>query len=116
MLNNYLFKCECAACEEHYDSAGRLVEKQLPVAVTECDRAELAIGNRRYAADNLARFAAYLAEHDDAYPCRELNVVQQHFRESLHIMAGNVSVRLQFCGASDVDGDAIGNGCTSIDE
>lgn len=110
MLQNYLFKCECAACEQHYDSAGRLPEKQLPVAVTERDRVELAAGNRRYAAENLARFADYLAEHDAEYPCRELNVVQQHFRESLHTMAGNVSVRLQYC-ESGASGN-VGNGAS----
>lgn len=110
MLSNYLFRCQCDACHEQYGSAARLEEKQLPAVVTERDRAELAAGNRRYARDNLGRFSAYLAEHDGAYPCRELNVVQQHFRESLHIMAGNVSVRLQHGGGG---GGSVGTGNAS---
>lgn len=72
-----------------------LENKELPAVINDDDRLELEKGSRRYAAENVSRFAAYLAEHDDSYPCRELNLVQQHFRESLHIAAGNVSVSLQ---------------------
>lgn len=111
MLSNYLFRCQCDACHQHYGRSSGLEDRQLPGVVTERDRAELAAGNRRYAAENLQRFSAYLTEHDWAYPCRELNVVQQHFRESLHIMAGNVSVRLQHCNGAG--GGGVGGGSSS---
>lgn len=96
MQLNYLFKCKCDACQRQYAMSTSLESnKELPAVITDEDRIEMARGSRRYAAENVARFAAYLAEHDDSYPCRELNLVQQHFRESLHIAAGNVSVSLQ---------------------
>lgn len=95
MQLNYLFTCKCDACQRQFAMSTSLENQELPAIITDDDRLELTKGNRRYAAENVSRFAAYLAEHDGCYPCRELNLVQHHFRESLHIAAGNVSVSLQ---------------------
>lgn len=62
--------------------------------ITVDDRAQLAAANKKYAIDNYERFAKYLSDYDHLYPCYELNAVQHHFRESLHIMAGNLSMKL----------------------
>lgn len=96
MLQNYLFTCDCAACECDYSMFRDLKRnEQLQSLITDEDRAQLEVANKEYARLNWQRFAGYLEQYDHLYPCRELNEVQHHFRESLHILADNISIKLK---------------------
>lgn len=93
MQQNYLFTCQCDACLLDFGKFRDLKSCAIEM-ISENDRVQLEAANKQYAIDNFERFAKYLAEYDHLYPCYELNAVQHHFRESLHIMAGNFSMKL----------------------
>lgn len=64
--------------------------------ITDLDTEKLLTGDATYAIQRWKRFCEYLSKHDDKYPCIQLNVVQSHLREALHIMADNISISLKY--------------------
>lgn len=93
MQRNYLFTCQCDACLLDFGKFNDLKSCDIEM-ITEDDRVQLEAANKRYAIDNYERFAKYLAEYEHLYPCYQLYAVQYHFRESLHLMADNLSMKL----------------------
>lgn len=95
MRDNYLFDCDCDACTNDFVTSIELPTNDLTELITAEDKAHLKNINKQFATDNHQRFAQYLTQYDYLYPCKELNLVQHHFRESLHIIAGNYSIKLK---------------------
>lgn len=96
MLINYLFTCDCIACTNNFPLHKNLSNETIENGVTDMDTAKLLSGDAVYAAQRWKRFCEYLSKYDNKYPCTQLNVVQSHLREALHIMADNVSISLKY--------------------
>lgn len=96
MLINYLFNCDCVACTNNFPSHKNLSNENIENGITDMDTAKLLSGDADYAAQRWKRFCEYLSKYDNKYPCAQLNVVQSHLREALHIMAGNISISLKY--------------------
>lgn len=96
MKTNYLFTCDCTACTNDYSSYENLPRENIENGITELDTTKLMSGDACYATQRWNRFCDYLNKHNDKYPCVQLNVVQSHLREALHIMADNISVSFKY--------------------
>lgn len=92
---NYLFTCDCDACTNNFPSNKNLLQENIENGVTDMDTAKLLSGDAVYASQRWKRFCEYLSKYDNKYPCAQLNIVQSHLREALHIMADNISISLK---------------------
>lgn len=95
LRDNYLFTCDCDACTHNFGTFNELLAKDVAQLITSNDKIQLEQLNKKFAIANHQRFAEYLKQYDHLYPCKQLNLVQHHFRESLHIMAENYSIKLE---------------------
>lgn len=96
MQVNYLFTCDCDACTNDFPSHKNLSHENIENGVTDLDTDKLLNGDAVYATQRWKRFCEYLSKYDSKYPCAQLNVVQSHLREALHIMADNISISLKY--------------------
>lgn len=96
MKLNYLFQCQCSACTNDFPLYAELRSIGIDTNIRQDDREQLKLANRKYALTNLSSFTKYLRANDHFYPCAQLHIVQQHFRECLHILAENYSIKFKY--------------------
>lgn len=91
----YKFKCECEPCLKNYSLFVDLPQASLPKLLTDKDIQSIVNLDKKFAAANFGRFCKYLTEHGDHYPCNQISSVEESLKMCLHLLVGNVPLKLQ---------------------
>lgn len=100
LRDQYRFICECPACQNDYPQRTDLLNANLPTIITETDRKQIKEINKKYARDNIGRFANYLAKYDviDGIPCAEICLTRQYLECFFVLLADNEPIKMKYRG------------------
>ncbi|KAJ6633361.1 SET and MYND domain-containing protein 4 [Pseudolycoriella hygida] len=98
LADQYLFSCNCIACEFDYPMLPELpVSPEIPHHDTTEDVERLTNLDETFATENIKRYAQYLKKYDSHYPCNQVCEMQEIFKMCFHILVGNYSLQVK-CG------------------
>lgn len=91
----YKFRCECAPCQENYPLFTELKAAKIPALLSDTDIVNITQLNKKFARDNFSRFCTYLNQYGEHYPCEQISSVEECLKMCLHLLVGNVPMKLQ---------------------
>lgn len=91
----YKFRCDCTACRENYPLFSELKAANIPALLNSTDIEKITKLNKKFARENFSRFCTYLNQYGEHYPCEQISSVEECLKMCMHLLVGNVPLKLQ---------------------
>lgn len=96
LLLQYKFQCKCLPCQQNYPLFDDLKTANIPTLLQKSDIEKIAQLNKTFARENFSRFCTYLNQYGEHYPCKQISSVEECLKMCLHLLVGNIPLKLQF--------------------